>query len=143
MENCLTSLLACGLYEGSLTIWQFEAVTEVFKVNGDEEVNLGVDAVAWPAVVACQGFWSRAALKSSADDASEGRYIFPTFLLTAVNTIDAVKDLIKHNNFFSNLPCLAGHAVMWSMYDAFHEALAALKNDPTNMEFLSGRQIGV
>ena len=58
MENCLTSLLTCGLYEGSLTIWQFEAVTEVFKVNGDEEVNLGVDAVAWPAVVACQGFWS-------------------------------------------------------------------------------------
>ena len=72
MDNCLTSLQTSGLYEGSFTLWQFEALTEEWKVNGDEEVSLGVDAVAWPAVVACQGFWSRAALKSSADDASEG-----------------------------------------------------------------------
>jgi hypothetical protein len=136
MENCMTSLTTSGLYEGSLTIWQFEPVTEVWEVNADEKVNLGVDAVAWPAVVACQGFWSRAALKSSASDASDGRYVFPTFLLTAVKTIDAIRDLIEHNNFFSNLPCLASHAVMWSIIDALHEVLAALKNDPTNMELL-------
>jgi hypothetical protein len=133
MENCLTSLSTSGIYEGSFTIWQFEAVTEVWKANGDEEVNLGVDAVAWPAVIACQGLWSRVALnKSSEDDDSEGRYIFPAFLMTAIKTIDAVKDLIKHKNFFRDLPCLVGHAVLWSMYDAFHEVLAALKDDPTN-----------
>ena len=123
LDNCLTSLRCSGLYEGSITAWQFAACQT--KWNG---IDLGIDKISFKNIDACDGLWTKAALSASASNPDHERMIFPSFLPTAVDSTVLVAEMIKNKAFFMNLPACGGHAPLWSLIHALSDAL----QDPQN-----------
>ena len=134
MANCLKSIKTSQMYEAALTFWQFDSVTGVWRDARGHDVDLGVDAITWQSVMACDGLWSKEALKSSACDGGEGRFIFPATVLTAITSIEDIEELIKKEGFFRGLPVLAGQSLMWSLLIALGDTLDHLDEDPTSAE---------
>jgi len=120
MENCLKSLRNNGMYEASMTVWQF--ISAAKQWNG---IDLGTSGVSWKQYDACAGLWRKAALASSSEHSDKERYIFPGFLLTCVKSAEAIEEALKANSFFRDLPACGGQAVLWSLIGAFNEALGA------------------
>ena len=94
MTNCVKSLQRNGLYEGSMTIWQFLASAKEW--NG---VDLAIDIVSWMQYDACSNLWGEIALDSSSEHGDQARFIFLGFLPTCVRSVDIVEELSKAGGF--------------------------------------------
>ena len=94
LDNCIDSLKCSGLYEGSITAWQFAACQK--KWNG---IDLGIDKITFKNVEACDGLWTKAALAASASNPDHERMIFPSFIPTAVESTVLVREMIKKVRF--------------------------------------------
>ena len=119
MKNCVKSLRSNGLYEASMTLWQFLAAAKEW-----DGVDLAIGAVSWRQYEACAGLWSKATLDSSSGNSDHARFIFPGFLPTCVRSVEVVEELANRDAFFSDLPACGGQAVMWSLIGALDDALS-------------------
>ena len=119
MKNCVTSLRSNGLYEASMTVWQFLAGAKEW--NG---ADLAIDTVSWRQFEACAGLWGKAALDSSSENSEQTRYVYPGYLPTCVRSVEIVEEMLKGDMFFRDLPACGGHAVMWSLIGALDAALS-------------------
>jgi len=120
MKNCLESLRQNGMYEATMTCWQF--LPAVKEWNGND---LAIDAVSWRQLDACKGLWTKAALANSSEAGEFERFIFPGFVPTCIRSNDAIEELLKTDAFFRDLPACGGHAVLWSLIIALDEALTS------------------
>jgi hypothetical protein len=121
MTNCLQSLRQNGLYDGTMTIWQFLPTVKVWN-----DIDLTIEAVSWQQLDACMGLWSKAALTNSSEIEENQRLIFPGFLPTCTLNLTAIEEMTKSSvSFFRDLPACGGHAVLWSLIVAMHDALAS------------------
>ena len=119
MTNCVTSLRSNGLYEASMSLWQFLPAAKEWG-----GVDLAIDAVSWKQYEACAGLWSKATLDSSSGNSDQARFIFPGFLPTCVRSVEVVEELANRDAFFRDLPACGGQAVMWSLIGALDDALS-------------------
>ena len=126
MKNCVTSLRSNGLYEASMSLWQFLPAAKEWG-----GVDLAIDAVSWRQYEACAGLWSKATLASSSENCGQARYIFPGFLPTCVQSVELVEEMVNHDVFFRDLPACGGQAVMWSLIGALDAALSDGDNAQT------------
>ena len=123
MENCVKALASTGLYEGAMPIWQFDpALTEY-----DSQETLFNEP--WHAFAASLSLWSDENLAASSAKEEHRRFIFPGFLPTAVRSLDMVRETGLKKGFFSSLPLLGGHIILYSLYAAIDEALQSPAQD--------------
>ena len=127
MENCWKSLKNNGLYESTLTLWQFNINVDTFQ-----DVALGADNVKWTQYEACLKLWSEDRLVASSNDVAKTRYIFEGFIPTAVTNLDEIERLKQAGALFGgNLPVCGSQAVVYSLVGALNNALVEHDADPT------------
>ena len=116
LDHSIKSLKTSEMYESSITVWQLD----IACVHGFDSES---DAVQWQQYVACGDLWSKARLVASSPTNKNKRFIYEGFIPSAVLAVDEVKRLLDTGTFFRNLPVGGGHAQLWSLIGALHEAL--------------------
>ncbi len=120
MSNCCYALNRSGMYEASMTIWQFLPTVKTWN-----DIDLSIEATSWQQLESCMGFWSESVLKNSSEVVENQRFIFPGFLSTCLESLITAETLLKSGAFFRDLPACGGNVVLWSLLVAMHDALVA------------------
>ena len=120
MANCPNSLTSTGLYEAAGPIWQFDPCCEEW--DGQELLQGDASWVQWKA---CLGHWSEVNFVNSSPVPEQRRFVFPGYIPTAVRSVDVVNATGVKNGFFQDLPVCGGHIMLFSLYGALDDALAA------------------
>ena len=118
MLNCVKSLAENNLYESSLTMWQFDPAQDKF-----DGIDLGVNAISWKQYQACSELWNEQRLLASSQNPDKARFIFESFIPSAVKSVDIVKELQEKGTFFQALPACGGNVLLWSLIGALDEWL--------------------
>jgi hypothetical protein len=127
LQNCADTLQACGLYEASLTLWQFD-----HTLDEVDSIPIGLDSVTWKQFQACADFWAKDRLNASAGEENKARLIFEEFIPTSVKSVECVANLIAKNAFFRNLPACGGSAQLWSLIHALGLKLSEYYEEETD-----------
>ena len=131
LKNCAESLSSNGIYEASMTVWQFDLAQNTF-----ENIPLGADAVSWAQYDACLDMWNPMKLVASAQEPNQMRFMYEGFIPSAVSSISDVKNLETTKTFFQCLPACGGHAQLFSLLGAIDNALTKYEAGDKDMRDL-------
>ena len=126
-QHCKTSLASVEIYEAPNNPWQLNCTCPSFQ--GVEIAGAGA---SWAQLQVGMSTWSDSRFDASAAEASKKRWVYPSFIPTGVSSLVTVEKNAKEGScIFTDLPMLAGHAILWSWYlraDEFFQELDAIES---------------
>ena len=139
MHNCLASMRRTGMYEAGGSVWWFEDGTPDSKGESDSYLAAVGAEPTLGQFQSAGHFWSEDALNASSANAENRLFVFPGIFSTCVPDLVGIqkqvaaaetktKSQVKATTAlccFSELPCLAGRAVLrsyqWAMVQAIEK----------------------